>query len=371
MSFAWPFLLTFVLAAPALIALHLWQLRRRRKTAVRVPSVAIIRASVPQGSRWRRHIPVALLAGSMFFLAIAAARPTAALPIPINSTSMILALDTSGSMCNTDVPPNRLTVAQQAASSFIDEQNQDSRIGLVTFNGVAALVVPPTSDTDALREAISKLTVDRGTAIGLAILESIDAIAEVNPNVDETTVELGLTEPADQQQEQEDQEEQRYQPDIIVVLTDGANTRGVDPLIAAEVAVQRGVRVYTIGFGTTEPGTSMCSPDQVFGGFQFQGFGSDPGQGFGGFGGGGGGGGFGGGNFRQIDEPTLQEIAKMTGGEYFKAQDAEQLLEVFSQLPSRVVSQTQDIELSVAFAILGALLAGTAVVLSLRWNRFG
>ncbi|MDP2014764.1 MAG: VWA domain-containing protein, partial [Actinomycetota bacterium] len=206
------------------------------------------------------------------------------------------------------------------------------------------------------------------TAIGLAILSSVDAIAEVNKDVAPTTVELAKSDSTKD-------DDGQYQPDIIVVLTDGANTRGVEPLIAGEVAAQRDIRVFTIGFGTTQPEMMVCSPDQVLGGFQFQGFGPNPGQGFGGnpsqgFGAGGGGFG-GGGNFRQIDEPTLQAIAKMTGGEYFKAQDAEQLLEVFSQLPSRVVTQTQDVELSVFFAILAALLAAAAIVLSLRWSRFG
>ncbi len=360
MSFAWPLLLILALAAPVLIALHVWQLRRRRRTAVRVPSVALIRTSVPKRSRWRRHVPVALLAAALVFLSVAAARPSVAVPVPVNSTSMILALDTSGSMCNTDIEPNRLTVAQEAATAFVDQQTGDSRIGLVTFNGVAALVVPATSEPEPLREAIGTLTVARGTAIGLAILSAIDAIAEINPDVASTSVELPAV-------AEDSTGTQEYQPDIIVVLTDGANTRGVEPLIAAEMAAQRGLRVYTIGFGTEQPGTLVCSPDQVIGGFEFQGFGPGPGQGFdlgSGFGGGGG-------NFLQIDEPTLMGIAELTGGEYFQAQDAEQLLDVFSQLPSRVVTQTQDVELSALFALLGAVLAGAAIVLALRWNPLG
>lgn len=361
MTFAWPVLLLAVLAAPILVGLHVWQLRRRRRTAVRVPSVALIRDSVPRRSRWKRHVPVALLAAALAVLAIAAARPTAAVPVPVNSTSMILALDTSGSMCNTDVAPNRLTVAQEAATRFVDEQPEDSRIGLVAFNGVAALVVPTTSDTQTLRDAIASLTVARGTAIGLAILASIDAIAEINPDVPSTSVELPSA--ADGSAE--------YQPDIIVLLTDGSNTRGVEPLLAAEVAAQRGLRVYTIGFGTSQPENLVCSQEQVGGGyFGFQGWGGGGGPGGGGDPGGGPG--FGGGRgFLEIDEPTLRGIAEATGGEYFQAEDAEQLLQVFSQLPSRVVTQTQEVELAAWFALLGALLAGAAVFLSLRWNRMG
>ena len=360
MSFAWPVLLLVTLAAPILIGLHAWQLRRRRRTAVRVPSVALIRESVPRRSRWRRHVPVALLAAALVILGVAAARPMASVPVPVNSTSMILALDTSGSMCNTDIAPNRLSAAQQASTQFVDQQTGDGRIGLVTFNGVAALVVPTTSDADVLRKAIANLSVARGTAIGLAILSAVDAIAEINRDVPSTSVELGppAVDPSSE-------ESTKYQPDIIVVLTDGANTRGVDPLVAAEVAAARGIRVYTIGFGTTQPETLVCTPDQVVGGYEFQGFGGGPGQGFDQGGGGGGG------NFLQIDEPTLQGIAAMTGGEYYLAQDAEELIDVFRQLPSRIVMQDEDVELTALFAIAGALLAVAAVGLAIRWTRVG
>lgn len=373
MSFVWPLMLLGLLAVPIVIGLHVWNLRRRRRVAVRIPSAAIVRAAVPRRQMWKRHVPVALLAAALGVLAISAARPTAAVPVPVNTTSMILALDTSGSMCSTDVDPNRLTVAKEAAQRFVSEQPEGSRIGLVAFNGIAAVVVPPTTDTEALQKAISDLTVGMGTAIGQAILTSVDAIAEVNDNVLPTSVEVGSGASGDTGGGGEaSTTDDGYEPDIVVVLTDGKSTRGIDPLDAAGLAADRQVRVYTIGFGTTEPAELVCSADQLAGGvFGFGGQGGQFGQGQGQFGQGQGGFGPGGGNagFLDIDEPTLQQIAEMTGGQYFAAQDADQLVDVFSQLPSRVEIQTEDVDLSVVFVIAGLLLLGGAVVLSLRWNR--
>ncbi|MEZ4660586.1 MAG: VWA domain-containing protein [Caldilineaceae bacterium] len=163
---------------------------------------------------------------------------------------------------------------------------------------------------------------------------------------------------------------QGYQPDIVVLLTDGANSDSAHPLMAAQQAADRRVRVYTIGFGTDNPGRMTCTPQQMGGdlfggGFGGGGFG---GGGFGGFGGGGFGGGFR--RFLVIDEETLQTIADMTGGEYYRAEDAQQLLEIFQNLPTQVVLQKENLELSVVFSMLGALLATVAVGLSLLWNRF-
>lgn len=364
MSFGLPVALLLALAAPILVGLHIWQLRRRRRTAVRVPSVALIRDVVPRQTRWRRHVPVALLAAALAALGVAAARPTATVTLPVNSTSMILALDTSGSMCDTDVPPNRLTVAQEAATALVEKQTAESRIGLVTFSGVAALVVPSTNDVEKLTAALKNLTVSRGTAIGLAILAAVDAIADVNPGVPRSSVELSAPSAPTGDSAPE------YRPDIIVVLTDGANTRGVDPLVAADVAAARGIRVYTIGFGTDEPAPLVCTQEQAAGGFfgRGGGLGGDPFGGSGFFGGNEPGAGRAPG-FLQMDEPTLRAVADATGGEYFQASDAEQLLQVFADLPSRVEPTQQEVELSVWFALLGLLLAGTAVTLSLRWNR--
>ncbi len=129
----------------------------------------------------------------------------------------MLAMDVSGSMCSTDVDPNRITVAQQAAIAFIEAQDGGPKIGLVAFAGVAGLQVPPTTDTDKLIEAIDNFSTARGTAIGSAILTSIDGIAAIDPTVAPTGVDA------------ESAQRSGYAPDVIVVLTDGANTQGVEP----------------------------------------------------------------------------------------------------------------------------------------------
>jgi Ca-activated chloride channel family protein len=222
------------------------------------------------------------------------------------------------------------------------------------FTGIAALQVPPTSDKSALLDAIGKLRTARGTAIGLGILTSIDAIASVNPDVPPTGVDV----PADSSGT-----DAGFEPDTIVVLTDGANTQGVDPVTAAKQAAARHVRIYTIGFGTTNPAPFVCTADQL---------GGDTGFGGGGFGGGGNrqfGGGGGGRNAQEIDEDALNQVATITGGKYFQAKDAEQLNNVLMNLPSAIVLQHKHSEITVWFALLGALFVMVAVVLSQWWTK--
>ena len=181
MTFVWPLALFCLLVVPALLAVYWWMLRRRRRQAVRYSSVALLRTVVPRRKRWKRHLPIALLLAGLVALGLAAARPHLERDVPYARTSIILALDVSGSMCSTDVKPNRLSVAQEAARAFVDDQPDDIRMGLVVFSGFAAVSVAPTTDQESIAEAIDVLTTGRGTAIGSAILKSLDAIAEVNP----------------------------------------------------------------------------------------------------------------------------------------------------------------------------------------------
>jgi Ca-activated chloride channel homolog len=358
MSFLWPRLLLLLIAIPFLIILYFWILRRKRRFAIRYSSIALIREALPRWSRLRRHLPPVLYLLAITSLFMALTRPLAEIRVPLSQTSIVLALDISRSMCATDVIPNRLSVAQDAALAFIDEQAGETKIGLVAFADFAEIIVPPTNDKELLREAVSTLTTALGTAIGSATLKGIDAIAEVNSDVAPSAQNLGLV--------AGDQEEiNQFLPDIIVLLTDGANTRGPIPEDAAQQAADRQLRVYTIGFGTTEVSDLVCTQAQM-GGDSFEGgFG---GGGFRGFGGGGGGG-----NFRRfllLDEPTLRAVAEITGGTYYRAENASQLLEVFLDLPRQVGLQTQHTEISVAFAALGAVFVLLAVMLSVKWNRY-
>lgn len=359
MKFLWPWLLLLLLLVPLLIALYVWILRRRRKYAVRYSSLSLIRAALPKHTWWRQHLPFALFLIGVAFLSAAVARPVAEVEVPLSRTTIVLAIDISRSMCATDVPPNRLTVAQDAALAFVDEQADDTRIGIVAFAGLAEIVVPPTNDKDVLKDAIRNFTTSRGTAIGSATLKAIDAIAEVNEAVTPSGFVVGV----DSEEPSLPLVEDFYQPDIIVVLTDGANTRGPRPLDVALQAADRQVRVYTIGFGSNDPGQMVCTPAQLGSDLFDEGFG-----GGGGFFGGGGGGGFR--RFLLLDEGTLQGMADITGGTYYRAEDAEQLYEVFVNLPTEIVLQKERLEISALFSILGAAFVAIAVWLSLVWHRF-
>jgi Ca-activated chloride channel homolog len=359
MHFTWSWALMGLLIVPLLIALYLLFLRRKRKFAVQYASLSLIREALPGRSRWRRHLPFALLMLSIAALVLAFARPQATVTISTGRTSIILALDVSRSMCATDVDPNRMAVAQEAAREFVDDQPSGTRIGIVAFAGAAQVVVAPTDDKDRLVEAIEGLTTSVGTVIGGAILESIDALSEVNPEVAPSTVDLSDDEPSSEPRPPTGD----YVPDIVVLLTDGANTRGIDPIDAAEQAADRRVRVYTIGFGTTDPGNLVCTPEQLGGEFGGQ-FGAPGGPGIGGSGPGGIS------QFLLIDEATLESIAEVTGGEYYAAENSDELVDVFEELPSRVVRQDEEREITVAFVAVGALLALGAVGLSLWWNRY-
>jgi Ca-activated chloride channel family protein len=370
-SFTWPIALLLVLAVPLVLGVYLLALRRRRRQAVTYSSLALLRSILPRQARWRRHFPVALLLASLGLLAVASARPQLTSDVPIGRTSIILALDESRSMCSTDVQPNRLSVAQHAARDFVHSQPAGTRMGLVVFSAFAQLTVAPTTDHTALEKAINDLATGRGTAIGAAMLKALDAIAEVNPQVkpvgDAASSGAAISGGAGSGSAEGTGPKpgtNGFVPDVIVLLTDGANTSGITPLDAVPYAVARRVRVYTIGFGTTQPAPMVCTPQQL---------GGDTGQGQFGFGFGGGG--FGGGGFRGrsplvADLPTLQQVAQRTGGAAYTAQDASQLSKVFATLPKDVTVQKQRHEVTATFAALGALLALVTIAASIRWSPF-
>lgn len=362
MTFAWPLVLLSLLAVPALLAGYLWSDRRRHRPAVTYSSLALIKAAGPKRSAWRRHVPFALILLALAGLGLAGARPQVRADVPTTGASVILALDVSGSMCATDVQPNRLSAAQSAVRDFIRAQESGTRLGVVAFSGFAQLTVAPTTDHDELLRAVDSLTTGRGTTIGAAILKSLDAIAQINPNV--APANDAASEPGDlgtipTPSASPPPGTVSYAPEIIVLLTDGANTRGITPVAAAKVAAARGVRVYPIGFGTSNPTQMVCTAEQM-GGNSFENFGRGmPG-----------GRGPGGGAFLRADEPTLREVAATTGGTYFSAQGADQLQTVLADLPLHVQIQQRNIEVSVALAALAALLILGAVGFAARWGTF-
>lgn len=339
MSLLWPGFLLLLGLVPLVIGVYIWMLRRRR-VALRYSSLALVRAALPRYSHLRRHLPFALFLLALSSLIISLGRPVQIVSVPSGQATIILALDASGSMRQTDIAPSRLEAAQAAALSFIQQQKASTQIGLVAFAGYSQLIQPPTSDQEALQIAVESLTTARGTAIGSGILEALDAIAEIDPNVAPSVTDTFTgSQPAPVPKG-------AYAPHIIVLLTDGVATTGPFPLDAAQQATDRGVRVYTIGFGT-EAGSPGFGPGGSFGG----------------------GGRSGGGGFRRgIDEETLKQIADMTDGEYYAASSADELLKVFQDLPTYLITKHEVTEISVLFAALGALLVASAMALSLRWH---
>ena len=359
MTLLWPELLVLLAALPLLVVVRIWALRRRR-TGVRFSSLSLVRAAIPRSSRVRRHLPFALFLVGLGSLVIAIARPAAIVAVPDGRASVVLAMDVSRSMCSTDIPPNRLAAAEQAASSFVQRQSQNTRIGIVAFAGYAQLVQAPTNDDEVLLDVIGTLATGRRTAIGSAILESIDALAEIDPSIAKSvdpTDPSATAPPA--------VPKGAYAPAIIVLLTDGASNAGPDPIDAARQAADRGLRIYTIGFGTANPGgrPPLCGIGSEPGdNGQFDPGGNFGGGGFGGFGG------TGGGFRRAIDENTLTAIADATGGKYYPAESAEQLNDVFQKLPTNLIVSHEVVEVSVAFVAIGTVLLALAILLGQRWR---
>ena len=354
MGVLWPVYLLVLITIPLVVLAYLLVLKRRKRFAVHYSSLSLIQQAMPGHTRWRRHLPFALLVLALTLLILALSRPFANVSIASSRTTVMLALDVSLSMCANDISPNRLTVAQEAARRFIESQEPDTQVGIVVFAGIAQLIVPPTTDRDVLREAVANLSTARRTAIGSAITRSLDALAEVNPEIPPVNTYVspgeGQSDPG---------RGGTLQPDLIVLLTDGANTSGIRPLVAAQAAQDRGVRVFTIGFGTTQMPVLRCTESQLGGdeltnrigrgGFRL-------------------GGGFGRGNFLALDEYTLRGVAEITGAEYHLAESADELLQVFAAIPVQLARKEVRMEVSAVLIAISGLLALAAVALGLRWS---
>jgi Ca-activated chloride channel family protein len=320
---------------------------RRQRVGLRYSSLSLVREALPRYSHLRRHLPFAIFLLALTSLTLALARPVQIVRVPTGQATIILALDVSGSMRQRDIQPSRLEAAKAAALSFIRQQKSTTQIAIVAFAGYAELIQQPTSDQEALEIAVESLTTARGTAIGSGILESIDAIAEID-----RSVAPSLYGPTGEEQPTP-VPKGAFVPHIIVLLTDGVATTGPLPLDAAQQAVDRGVRVYTIGFGTEAGSSDFGGPG-----------GPGASGGFGPPGGGGGRGGF----RRGIDEETLKQIAGMTDAEYYEASSADELLNVFQELPTYLISKHEVMEITVIFSALGAFLVAVAMLLAMRWH---
>jgi Ca-activated chloride channel family protein len=330
MRFLWPSAFVALALIPLLILLFMWGQRRRRRFAVRYSSLSLVRTALPAQSRLRRYLPMALFFLALASLVVSLARPVTVTRVPAGRATVMLVLDVSSSMSQTDITPSRMIAAKQAALMFIDKQKETNQVGIVAFASIAQLVQAPSTDAEELEEAIRTLTTGRGTAIGEGIITALDAIAEFGQSAG-AGAEVTDTPSA----------EEEYQPDIVVLLTDGNYNAGIDPLEAAQQALDSRVRVYTIGYGTDAGamGGNMMGRNMI-------------GRG---------------GNFG-LDEASLEAIASTTGGEYYTASSAGELQEVFDSLPTVLVTREETLEISVVFATLAALLVAGAVLLSQLWH---
>ena len=353
MQFLWPSALPLLLLVPILIASYVLAQRRRQRYVLRYSSVSLVRDALRRGPGLRRHIPPALFVLGLTTLLFALARPFAWATVPSLGATVILTLDVSGSMRADDLKPSRFEAAKTAARAFVEKQSPTTRIGIVSFSGVAALVQAPTIDHEAVLESINRLTTARATAIGSGILTSLDAVAEALgadvPSAQPTPLVQTGRAPTPSGPTPTPVPKGSYAPAIIVLLSDGQNTTGPAPLDAAQQAVNRGIRIYTIGVGTP------------------QGAVLNPGGGGGGFGGSGGGGGF----FRaQLDEVTLRKIAKMTDAKYYYAATETDLREIYESLDASLIVKPQQMEVTSLVMSVGAGFLLLGGVLSLWWfNR--
>ncbi|NLF14808.1 MAG: VWA domain-containing protein [Anaerolineaceae bacterium] len=345
MALLWPGFTLLLGLIPLMVAIYVWMMRRRRRFVVRYSSLALIREALPRQSRVRRHVPFVLLLLALASLVVAFARPVTVVAVPAGQANIMLAIDVSRSMCSTDISPNRLETAKSAALSFIQRQERNTQIGIVAFAGYAELLQAPTNDQEVLEDVVRSLITGRRTAIGSGIQRALSALAEIDPSVAPLPTR-GLPEA-----EPTPVPRGAYAPSIIVLLTDGASNQGPPPIVAAQQAADRGVRIYTIGYGTERGGVMDCSG--TFSGYDSWG---------GGWGGGGGG-------FRRgIDEATLQEVADMTAGTYYAAESASELQEVFRNLPTHLITRHETTEVSFAFTAAGAVLAALALLLAALWH---
>jgi Ca-activated chloride channel homolog len=322
MKFLWPQALWLLLAV-ALIGAAYWG--RLRRKPLDIPGL-----QPPAAGHWRRHAPAALYLLALVGAVLATARPTATITLPSQSRTIILAIDVSLSMRASDVLPSRLGAAQAAARDFIREQPGDVKLGIVSFAGTAVLVQQPTHDRDELIAAVDRLQLDRHTAIGSGI---VVALATLFPNdgIDVESFGPGAHAPK--------KEPRRVAPGsnasaAIILLTDGRRTMGPDPVQAARLAAERGVRVYTVGFGNPQGGP-----------VSFEGYSI----------------------YMMYDEETLKAIADVTAAEYFHAASGAELKKIYDSLAAKFVLQREETELTALFAAAAAALLLAGAGLSLAW----
>jgi Ca-activated chloride channel homolog len=343
MTFLWPQWLWLAVLLPLLVAWYVLMLRRRAKRAMRYASLAIVNEAIGTAGRVRRHVPPALMLLALAALVVAMARPMATVTLPTQRELIILAMDVSGSMRAADVKPSRLEAAQAAAKGFITDTPASVRIGIVAFAATASVVQPATLSREDLNAAIDRFELQRGTAVGSGILVSLKMLfpdieydlRAYNPRGDPRRG-AALGEARADGVPPKPAEPGSYNNAAIILLTDGQTTTGPDPREAARMAAERGVRVFTVGVGTTAGETIGIE------GWSMR---------------------------VRLDEDALKAIAEITRGEYFYAGSAPDLKKIYQDLNTKLVLEKKATEVTALFAALAAVLMLGAIALSMWWYQ--
>jgi Ca-activated chloride channel family protein len=355
MTFLWLDMLWLLGVVPLLVLSYLLLMRRKKKMALRYANLAMVKQAMGAGATFRRHVPPILFLCAITLMIAAIARPAAVITLPSQRSTVILSLDVSGSMKATDVDPDRITGAKMAARQFIEEQPRDVRMGIVAFAGSALLVQQPTFVREDLMQAVDRLETQRATNIGGAVLVSLKTLfpdgdfdmsqgndrryGGYGGGPDYGGVPLGGRDRAN------NEPKVPFQPvppgsnttSVIILLTDGQATTGPDPVEAARKAAERGVRIFTVGLGSSD-GTVVS---------------------------------FGGRSMRvQLDEDTLKKMSDITRGQYFRANTAGDLKSIYKSLNTQLIMETKKTEITAFFSAAAVILAVIAAGLSLIWfNR--
>lgn len=345
MKFLWPQMLWLLLVVPLLVGMYAWLLQRRKRAALRFANVALVKAAIGRGQHVRRHLPPLLWLLGIGAVIFAVARPTAVLTLPAQQLRLILAIDVSLSMRAIDVEPNRLHAAQVAAKAFIQDLPKEVRLGIVQFAGTASVVQTLTNNKEELLAAIDRLQLQRATATGSGIIISLAALfPDAGIDLESLVFSSSFSRHGNRSApiEQAGKAEQKLAQSVppgsnqsaaIILLSDGRRTMGPDPLVAAKMAADRGVRVFTVGFGTHNGETG-------FGSWSI---------------------------YMRLDEETLKAVADITRAEYFHAGSENELRKIYERLSAKFELERRDTEIGAFLAALGALLALAGAALSLLW----
>ena len=325
-------LFLLALVPVALLAIgYLVMQRRRIKYALRFATAPMLERLIPHRPRWRRHLAAGLVVGALALLAVATTQPQVRAQVPYERATILVAIDTSASMSAEDMPPNRLEAAKAAAVDFIEQLPPRYNVGLVSFSSNARVVSSPTTDHALVTRSVEGLgPPDGGTAIGEAIYSSVNDLRQI---LDEAAAGGASASPSPNgSDDSEDDSDESGSPAHLVLLSDGGNSAGRNPVAAAEAASEAGLPVSTIAYGTE--GASAALP---------------------------------GGQSVEVREDTLRQLADTTGGEFYRASSADELREVYDDIGTLVGYHVEYREITV-WVVLGAMvLAFAAAALSLRW----